>query len=201
MVRQAFAGIDAAAMQLAVAGVQQAQPLGPAGDAQSQLDPGKRLAEAPDGFRHDRLHPERVGGRPDAPAAPCKRTADPVLGFLKGAQQQPGLLGDRGAQRRRPHARRQALEQRRAEPPLQPGDGAGQRRLGQRQPFGRGHDLPRLGHRQELLDLAPPPEHGDAFARPGRRIEYGMSMNSGGRHNLGPFQADGLRPVFDKGRP
>ena len=39
------------------------------------------------------------------------------------------------------------------------------------------------------------------FAHHGRRIEYGMSMNSGGRHNLGPFQADGLRPVFDKGRP
>ena len=56
------------------------------------------------------------------------------------------------------------------------GDRAGQRRLAARQTVGRGHDFPRLHHRQELLDLAPTPEHADAFARPGRRIEYGLSM-------------------------
>ena len=44
------------------------------------------------------------------------------------------------------------------------------------QPADRGHDLPRLRNRQELLDLTPAPDHGDAFARPGRRIEYGLCV-------------------------
>ena len=46
MAGQALATVDAAAMQIAVAGVQQAQPLGPAGAAQPQLNPGKRFPDA-----------------------------------------------------------------------------------------------------------------------------------------------------------
>ena len=56
-------------------------------------------------------------------------------------------------------------------PGLQPGDGAGQR-----QPVGCGHDLPRLGHRHQLLQLAAPLEYGDALVRTGGRTEYGISM-------------------------
>ena len=175
-VRQACPGVETAAVQVALPGLQQAQPFAPAGAAQPQLDPGKSLPEAPDGVRHDALHPERIGGRPDVPVAARERAADPVLRLLVGAQQAPGLFGSRGAERRQPHAGRQAFEQRRAEPALKRGDRAGQRRLADRQTVGRGHDFPRLHHRQELLDLAPSPEHADAFARPGRRIEYGLSM-------------------------
>ena len=80
----------------------------------------------------NRLHPERVGGRPDAAAAARQDAADPALGLLEGAQEPPHLFGDRRAQGGRPYARRQPFEQRRAEPALQPGDGAGQRRQGRR---------------------------------------------------------------------
>ena len=163
-------------MQVALPGLQQAQPLAPADAAQPQLDPGKRFPEAAGGVRHDGLHPERIGGRPDEPGAARERAADLVLGLLPGAQQAPGLPGSHCAERRLPHAGRQAFEQRRAEPALEPGDGAGQRRLGHPQPVRRGDDLSRLGHRQELLDLAAGPEHAGAFARRGRRIEYGLSM-------------------------
>ena len=176
MVRQAFPRVETAAVQLVLPGLQQAQPFGPAGAAQPQLDPGERFPEDPGSVRHDAVHPERVGGRPDVPAAAGERAADPVLRLLVGAQEAPGLLGSHGAQRGQPHARGQTLEKRRAELALKRGDRAGQRRLGHRQPVRRGDDLPRLGHRQELLKLAPTPEHADALARSGRRIEYGLSM-------------------------
>ena len=85
-VRQTPACVDAAAMQVAVAGFQQAQPLGPAGAAQPQLDLGKILPKAPYRFRHDRLHPQRIGGRPDAAGAARQGAADPVLGLLRDSE-------------------------------------------------------------------------------------------------------------------
>ena len=102
MVRKALAVVDAAAMQVAVAGFQQALPLGPAGAAQPQLDLGKILPEAPDRFREDRLYPKRIGGCPDTAGAAGQGAADPVLGLLEGAQQAPGLRRGLGAQRGRP---------------------------------------------------------------------------------------------------
>ena len=133
--------------------------------------PGQQFQRQPGEIR-PRRHPRETGRA--GPDAARERAADPVLRLLVGAQQAPGLFGSHGAERRRPHSGRQAFEQRRAEPALKRGDRAGQRRLADRQPVGRGHDFAR--HRQELLDLAPTPEHADAFARPGRRIEYGLPM-------------------------
>ena len=62
--RQRFAVVDAAAVEIGLAGGEQAQPLCAGGGVEPQLDAGKRVAEPGDGGRQDGVEPH--GARGDA---------------------------------------------------------------------------------------------------------------------------------------
>ena len=156
---QRVAGIDAAAVQVALAPDEQAQALGEGGDAQGQRDAGGALAEPGEGRAEHGLHPHRGRGDPEAAGAAGERGVELLLGGLDLAQdaarQRRGGVAERG----RPDAGGQAFEQPAAEAGLEPGDGPGERRLEDGEPFGRGEDLSLLGDGKDLLQIAASFEH------------------------------------------
>ena len=201
MVRQAPACVDAPAMQIAVAAFQQAQPLGPAGAAQPQFDLGKILPKAPDRFRHNRLHPERVGGRPDAAAAapPGRRRSGPRPPRRRAGAAAPVRRPPRPeVSAARPSAAVRTATRRTGSPA---GRWRGSAPAGS-SPAGR----PR---RRSCPPRRPPGSSpARSFVRTWRRRRTIRPQDRirnvnrpGRRHNLRPFRADCLRPVFGKRRP
>ena len=148
MSRQGFAAVDSAAMEIAAALCEQAQPLDPGGGLEVELDGGEPLVEPGDGVRKDCL-PGRVGGHAEAPGAPGAGGVDPALGGLDLAQDALRGLDEGGAERGEAHPLGRALEEPGAELALEPCDDAGQGGLGHRDRARPGHDR-RTAHLQGL---------------------------------------------------
>ncbi len=157
--RKRLPGIDAAAMQVARTFGQQADALRPGGGAQLQFDAGKGLVEPRDRRRQDRLHPDRVGADPEPAGKAGNRRLDLLLRGLKLAQHASCTLGGQGAEGGEAVAGRDVLEQPSAEARLHPGDGAGERRLGDGEALRRRDDLAGLGDREEAGEVCAPFEH------------------------------------------
>ena len=92
------AGIDAAAMEVALAAGEQPEPLGTGGCLEVALDPGARLMKAGDGLGQDDLAPHRVGCDAEGAGAPRAGGFDAVLGGLELVQDAARGLGDGGAE-------------------------------------------------------------------------------------------------------
>ena len=161
-----MAGIGAAEVEVAPAVRQQAQAVGEGRGAQGQPDAGGALAEG-GGGRGDRgAHPERGGGDAEGPGAAGDRGAELFLRGPEFPQQAARALDGGGPERRRADARRDALEQPAAEARLEPGDGAGERRLGDGETLGGGADASGLGDRDQPDEFAAGLEHAALPASP-----------------------------------
>ena len=111
--------------------------------------------------REDGLRPWRGGGHAQHTGSAGAHRVDGLVGRLELAQDAARALGHGGAERGEAYAVRQALEQPPAEAVLEAGNVAGQRRLGDGQPFGGGGDLPRVGDSKETDEIGSLLEHGD----------------------------------------
>ena len=103
----------------------------------------------------------QTGWGADAEAAgkAGNRRFDLLLRGLELAQHALCTLGGQGAEGGEADAGRDALEQPSAEARLEPGDGAGERRLGDGEALRRRDDLPGLGDREEAGEVCAPFEH------------------------------------------
>ena len=159
---QRVAGVGAAAVQVALAPDEQAQALGEGRGAQGQRDAGRVLAEPGEGRSEHGLHPHRGGSDAEAAGAAGARVVELLLGgddlAQHAARQRRGGVAEGGGA----DPGGQAFEQPAAEAGLEPGDGPGERRLGDGQPFRRGEDLSLLGD---------DPEHREASGWAGRGAE------------------------------
>ena len=147
-------------MQIAVAVREQLQAVAERCGAQGQFDTGQARAECVDRGREDGLHPHRARGDAVTSRASADHRVELFRGGVDLAQRAARKLCGRLAERGQAYPGRQTLEQSRAEAGLEPGNRAGKRRLGDRQPLGRGADLSRFGDREEFYDIVPPVEHG-----------------------------------------
>ena len=157
------AGIDAAAMQVALAVLQEPQALGERRRAQRQLDAGQRLAVSGDRRGDDRLHPHRIRGDLEAAGAAGDRRLDLRFRGLDLPENVTGAFGGHDPEQGKPDARRQAFEELSAEPDLEPGNDTAERRLGDGEPFGGGEDAAGFRDRDEFDQVAAPVEHDAVF--------------------------------------
>ena len=158
--RQRLVGVHAAAMQVTVAVCEQLQAVAEGCGAQGQLETGQARAECVDRGCEDGLHPHRARGDAVTSRASTDHRVELFRGGVDLAQRAARKLCGRLAERGQAYPGRQTLEQSRAEAGLEPGNRAGKRRLGDRQPLGCGADLSRFGDREEFHDIVPPVEHG-----------------------------------------
>jgi len=156
---QDFAGVDAAAMQVAFAVHEQPEPFLAAGHVDLDLDPRTVLMEAGQRCRHDRFDPCRAGGDAETAGSPRPGRVQNLFRSLDLPQNAPCEAADGTAQRRQAHAVGQAFEQPAPELALKPGDDAGERRLGDRQPVGRRGDPARFDDCKEPDQIAAFLEH------------------------------------------
>ena len=122
--------------------------------AQDEPDAGRQFAEGGGGRGDCGAHPDRGCGDSGGPGAAGDRGAGLFLRGPEFAQQATCALDGGGTERRRADARRDALEQPTAEVRLEPGDGTGERRLGDGETLGGGAEPAGLGDRDQPDELA-----------------------------------------------
>ena len=159
--RQGLVVVDAAAMEVGCTVGKSPQPFGAGGGGEPELDLREGVVELRGGGREDGLRPGRVGGDAQYSGSAGAHGVDGLVGRLELAQDAARSLGHGGAERGEAHAVRQALEQLSPEAVLEAGDVAGQRRLGDGEPFGGGGDPPRVGDGEESDEIGSLVEHGD----------------------------------------
>ena len=93
---QRLVGVDAAAVQLALAVGEAPEPLGAGGGLEPELDGRELLVEAGGGGAEDGLGPRSGGGDAKDAGAPRAGGVDGGLGVLELAQDAPRALGHGG---------------------------------------------------------------------------------------------------------
>ena len=191
-------------MEIAPAVGEQPDALAPGGGAEPELDLGEGGVERLDGGRDHGLHPERRRGDAEPAGAPSERGRDRLLAVLDLAQDAARVPEHQGAEPGRAKACGNALEQAAAELPLQAGDDAAQRRLGDGEPVGGGDDPLRVRDGKEPDQVAASFEHVSAPPCPG-----GLAADQTGEphHAVSvsravplPMPSVGLSPIATRAR-